>query len=373
MRKSRHQLLALGSVGCLLLLLALIVGRPAATSANRPLQISVASDSAVELSQGGSLGPAQRAPQAYTPIFDTVTNVTSYSAATAPHTYMGQAFNLASASPITAMQIELASLSATSYTNLEVRVQFWNTFNSATNPVFSSPAGPVYTFNLGPANLALNNVYDITLPFTTPIVLTGTNNHGVTINFRGNTGAGMADTTNLTTAIRGGAGSPAFAAGSVPLPAPAYGYYRNATGRTDFNFDSGDARSIGDNSAVLIILFTGAPDPPATATASVTTTPPTATLTATTTVTATATTTMTPTATLTTTATVTATVTGTPPTATVTVTPTTATPPTVTATAPTVTTTATVTTTPATATANPSATATAIVGPRRLYMPLIFH
>jgi hypothetical protein len=390
MHRSRRQLLALGSVGCLLLLLALIVGRPAATSATRSPQISVASDSvAATLSRGGSLGPARRAPQAYTPIFDSVTNVTSFSAATAPHTYMGQAFNLATASPITAMQIELASLAAVNYTNLEVRIQFWDTFNGSTNPVFSSPVGSVYTFNLGAGSLALNTLYDISVTFATPIILTGTNNHGVTINFRGDTGAGLADTTNLTTAIRGGTGAPAFAVGSVPLAGPAYGYYRNVTGRTDFNFDSGDSRSVGANSAVAFILFTGAPDPTATATATATL-PPTATVTTTATLTATATlptTTVTATATLpTTTVTATATLptttvtaTATLPTTTVTATATLPTT-TVTVTPPTTSPTTTVTGTPptttatvATATSSPFVTSTPMIGQHRLYMPLIIR
>jgi hypothetical protein len=379
MQRSRHQLLALGSVGCLLLLLALIVGRPAATSATRPLEIKVVSESAVEVSSGGSFGPAQRAPQAFTPIFDSRTNATVSFTSSTPRTYMGQPFNLASDSPITQMKAYMVSTAAVTYTAIEARVQFWDAFTSASSPIFSSPVGPVYTFSLGAGSLAANTFYELTLTFPSPIVLTGTNNHGVTINYRGNTGAGLQDTTNLTNAIRGGTGAPAFAVGSVPLPAPNYGYTRNASGRTDFNFDSTDLRSIGANSALVMILYTGAADPTATVTPTATIIP-TTTMTPTATLTSTAT--LTPTATLTSTATVTAT--ATLPTTTVTVTPTVTTPTTTvtaTATLATATTTATaatptmatVTTTPATATANPSTTATAIVGPRRLYMPLIIR
>ena len=352
MQRSRHQLLALGSVGCLLLLVALIVGRPAATSATRPVDIKVVTESAVAVSSAGRLGPAQRAPQALTPIFDTRTNAAVSFTNSTPRTYMGQPFNLASDSPITQMKVYMVSTAAVNYTDLEARVQFWDAF-PGTPSLFASPAGPIYAFNLGAGSLAANVFYELTLTFPSPIVLTGTDNHGVTINYRGDTGAGLQDTNNLTNAIRN---TVPFAVGSVPLPAPNYGYARNASTRTDFNFDSTDLRNIGANSALVLILYTGADDPTATVT-------PTATLMPTTTVT--------PTATLTTTATLTAT--ATLPTTTVTVTPTATIPATATAIVPTSTATATTTRTPATATSSPFVTSTPIVGPRRLYMPLIIR
>jgi hypothetical protein len=60
----------------------------------------------------------------------------------------------------------------------------------------------------------------------------------------------MADTDNLTTIY---ATAPPDCRGSNPS---SDGYWRNASGRTDFNFDSSDLRAItGGNSALPVQLY----------------------------------------------------------------------------------------------------------------------
>ena len=205
--------------------------------------------------------------RAQTVIMDTMTGA-SPSIPTATRTFIGDPFapaNVAPGGPLTIsmMDIVLVSASAATYQNLVLRVTFWDSYNGSAATVFSGPS-LLQTFSFGANTLAANSAYTLTgLTFTTPVTLNGGGPYGVTFNWQGDTGAGLANTDNLTTAIRTGS---AFAVGSIPLSAPNYGYYRNASGRTDFNFASTDSRQIGANSAAMFRLYTNAAPVPEPAT-----------------------------------------------------------------------------------------------------------
>ena len=217
-----------------------------------------------------------------------------------------------------------------SYNDVVARIQFWNTYNGNSTPVFSNAAGGLVTVDLGPITTAANNIYTINVTLNTPITLLGGpgTNWGFAQNFQGNTGSGLADTTDLTSLITSNTAG-TYAAGQITTgTSPVFGYYRNAGGETDFNFASTDARSLtglnGQGIGIIIVghVVGGGPTPTPTATPATTATP-----TATPTVAPTATPTVAPTATPTATPTVapTATPTATPtaaPTATPTPTPT---------------------------------------------------
>jgi PEP-CTERM motif len=141
-------------------------------------------------------------------------------------------------------------------TNISVNIQLYNTpafTASGSGAAFSNPIGGLRTFTAGAQTLAANTAYLFTLTFGTPISFTG-NQLGVAINWQGNTGSGLANTDNLSTAVR--IGAPAVGT------TPGY-YYRNASGQTNMNFLGSDARQIGADSSLAIRVFvsTLAPEP----------------------------------------------------------------------------------------------------------------
>ena len=171
--------------------------------------------------------------------------VLTYTGST-PRTYLGQAFDIADpgASPqVTSMNLVLVTSAAVNYPNTRIRVQFWDTYNGASSPVFAVPDGPVQTFVTGPFSSTGASAWIFTLNFPTPIPLTGLTGHGVSVNWQSDpTGtSSFADDPNLTAALR--------ATGSANISPGVNdnlgsGYYRNASGETDLNFQSGDARSL---------------------------------------------------------------------------------------------------------------------------------
>lgn len=216
--------------------------------------------------EAAPLGPsgerlAVRRPAAETLVVDFTSAITegNVTAAT-PRTYMGQAFNAANpggALKITRIELVMASLAAVNYTDIIVNVQLWDSYNAASTPVFAGPTGGVLSFSSGPFNAAADTLYFISLPLPVPVSLSSLTNKGIVVNYRGNTGSGYSSTDNLTSGLRGGA-APPYAIGSVPqLAAPEFGYYRNASGRTDFNFNSTDARALNGvvNNGLLIKIF----------------------------------------------------------------------------------------------------------------------
>jgi hypothetical protein len=168
---------------------------------------------------------------------------------------MGQAFSVADPGTtlsITSMRITMVAGAAMNLADSRLRVQFWDTFNPAatgTTQVFSN-SFPLETFSTGPINVTGATAFTFTLNFTTPIGLIGLTNHGLVVNWQsdaGGTGT-FIDDTLLTTALRTGTG------GTVPPPAltagsdlnPGGGYFRNASGQTDFNEQAGNARNIAN-------------------------------------------------------------------------------------------------------------------------------
>lgn len=199
----------------------------------------------------------------------------------AGNTFMGNALlldnsaSVTTARNITGLDAVFANNSgaALNLTGLRLRAQFWGDALAANDPnyfVGSSALGAPIVFNFpgitAATPFAINNntfqaVYNLNLG--TPIATQFTNFVGVTLNWQGATdatGTAFGDIAGLTTLVRGGSAAPAFASGSVLAGAPTYNYLRNASGRTDFNFNSGagnasDGRQIGNNSSLAVRVY----------------------------------------------------------------------------------------------------------------------
>jgi hypothetical protein len=173
-------------------------------------------------------------------IFDSFTGATSVSfTGSTPRTYMGMRFDLDDPGvdlDIVAADFYMVSATTANYTNIELNVAFWDTYNGAATPVFSDGSG-IQTFNLGSLNAVANNYYTLSVIFSTPIHLTGLTSRGIGVNYRGDTGGGLAVTTNLTSLLR-------FGTNPIAVGASPNGYYR-AGSRTDLNFLSTDFRTLG--------------------------------------------------------------------------------------------------------------------------------
>lgn len=183
-------------------------------------------------------------------LFDSITNDNGGFVTNAPHTFMGQALNLAdpgSGAPVqlTSMSVALASSTTTNYSDVQLNVQFWDNASDATagtTPAFSNPVGSPITFDLGALDAMANYVYQVNPPdfsSANPIILSSLNNVGITLNWEGDIGSGLQSTDNLSTDVFVGP----LTVGSDPL-AGGNGYYRNASGETDFNFLGSDYRTI---------------------------------------------------------------------------------------------------------------------------------
>ncbi len=200
-------------------------------------------------------GLAAGTASAQTTLIDTGTNATNFAIATTPHTYVGDAFTNNSLPAnttqfqVTGGTLYLASVTATTYVDIQARIQLWNTVNAAsTTAVFSNPL-PLLTVDFGGGTLAASSVYTLTFTLSSPITLTGGSgtNWGITINFQGSTATGtaVADTTNLTPAIVYNTNTTGYAAGTITTgTTPTFGYYRNVESQTNFNFIAGDQRQL---------------------------------------------------------------------------------------------------------------------------------
>ena len=198
------------------------------------------------------------AAQAGPLVFDTISGNPTLAVGGTPRTYMGQDFTAADPGGpllIERVVVLMGSLTTQNYANIRASVQLWDTFDL--NPVYATPAGAVQQFDLGPMSLLANFAYDVDLTFAAPIPLTGVANHGIAFNFKGDTGFGLADTNNLTAVVRYNA---PIAIGSNPSGT---GYWRNASGRTDFNFDFTDFRFFepGVSALAVQIYAAGVPEP----------------------------------------------------------------------------------------------------------------
>ena len=216
--------------------------------------------SAVALAVALTASAAIRA-SAQTTLIDTGANATNFAIATAPHTYVGDSFtNNALPANTTSFQVTggnvyLASTTATTYVDIQVRIQLWNTVTPAsTTAVFSNPAGAVQVIDFGGATLAASSVYTIPFTFVTAVPLTGGSgtNWGITINFQASTAAGtaVADNTNLSPALAYNTGTTGYAAGTITTgTSPSFGYYRNVESQTNFNFIANDQRTLSTTGA----------------------------------------------------------------------------------------------------------------------------
>jgi hypothetical protein len=185
-----------------------------------------------------------------------------------PRSVMGDPFDAADpGSPlkITRVELYLASTAHQTYSNgLCARIQFWNDFNIAASPVFSEPAGRVYELRVdGPVSLTPNVYMVISGALVPGAPLADLMGNVVVVNFQGDNGSGCADSDTLTALLRyveEPAEAP-IAVGAVPLAPPHLGYYRNASGRADLNFEPADLRWVaGTNSnAVAMRLYASAP------------------------------------------------------------------------------------------------------------------
>jgi len=196
--------------------------------------------------------------------YDGITGAALGFTGSTPRTYMGQGFEVAdpgTAPQITSMRVVLVTAAAVNYANTAIRVQFWDNYNSGASPVFSNAIGGPQVFTTGPLSNTGATAYTFTLNFASPIPLTGLTGHGVTVNWQSDAqGLGtFVDDTNLTTGLR--------TTGSANIPVgvnlnPGSGYYRNASGQTDFNFQSSDSRSLsGVTNGGLLFDLTLVPEP----------------------------------------------------------------------------------------------------------------
>ncbi len=185
-----------------------------------------------------------------------------------PRTVMGDPFDAADPGAplkITRVELYLASTADQSYSNgLCARIQFWNEFDAAASPVFSGATGRVYELRVdGPVTLTPNVYVMISGALVPGAPLADLTNNGVVVNFQGDNGSGCADADSLTALLRY-VDEPAqapVAVGAIPLTPPHLGYYRNAAGRADLNFEPTDLRWVtGTNSnAIAMRLYAATP------------------------------------------------------------------------------------------------------------------
>jgi PEP-CTERM motif len=216
-----------------------------------PASATVTDISAGFTAISSSIGTGAASAQPTASIYDAISDLTSATATgSTPHTYIGQAFNVTGAGgatpQVTSMKVGLFILGAQTYTDVQGRVQFWGTFDptaTGATSVFSNPVGGLLAFDLGPVTTTGNAALFINVSFPTPITLPGTTNLGFAVNYQTSSdGSPVADDTNVTAAMRA-------PTGTLPIPIGQNDtvggvFYRNASGRTDFDFNANDARSL---------------------------------------------------------------------------------------------------------------------------------
>lgn len=221
--------------------------------------LSVAASSAQSESASGPLAIGQRiqigAPGGTDPVVYDSTGGQFTTTTGVPRAYIGGAANITGAGPqvdITSIDVFMAATAAVTFTNVRARIQLWDTYAAAATPIYSAPAGVLITADTGPITTTANTVTTLTITLPAPLRLNSLTGKGFAVNFQGDTGAGLADDPNLTTplAINGAqaVGTSAVGGGN--------GFYRNASGRTDFNFVPGDLRTftgITDARAALVL------------------------------------------------------------------------------------------------------------------------
>jgi len=166
---------------------------------------------------------------------------------------------------LTGMDLVFAHIAGTAETfnSLNVNLRFYDSGQLGVDPVFTSPATGVLTFDALSAIKAadpgvINNTLDplsayfYHIDFATPISLADAKNIGIAINYQGDTGAGLMSSDNWSTALREGT---APTVGFSDFPAPKGGYLRDFTNpfpanptADDYNFAQTDGRNLQDAS-----------------------------------------------------------------------------------------------------------------------------
>lgn len=208
--------------------------------------------------QAGFVTVGAQTPSGSSVVYDSFTGASPTTTTGAPRTYEGGAFNMSGAGPqvdISSITVYMASPAGGTFTSFQARVQLWNTYTAASTPVFSTPAGATIVANVAGQTLAANTFLAITIPVSPAVRLNSLANKGIAVNFKGDSGAGLVDTDNLTGLLTvntpPAVGTSAIAGGS--------GFYRNASSRTDFNFIPTDLRNFAapTTDAKLAVILSG--------------------------------------------------------------------------------------------------------------------
>lgn len=190
-------------------------------------------------------------------VFDSFTSATGLTTTTGvPRTFMGGVFTSSGAGPqvdVTAIDVYPASTAAANYTNVRINIQLWNTYAAAGSPVFSSPASAVISADVGALAAAVNTFYPVTITLPTPVRLNSLANKGIAISYQVDTGSGLVVSDNMTSLLTY---EGSVSVGTYVLNG-GNGFFRNASGRTDYNFLSSDLRTFTgiDDAALGVILY----------------------------------------------------------------------------------------------------------------------
>ena len=199
-------------------------------------------------------------------VYDGIQGVATASATgSTPRTYVGQPFNIqdpGGGAPVAITQLVIRGFvsGAQSFTETRMRVQFWDTFDpgaTGTALIFSNPnAAGIQTQLTGPITTTGSASRTFTFDFSSsPIILNSLTNLGISANWQSFDGSGFVDNTNLTIGLRN-ASFPAMTVGTNL--APSNGFFRNASGLTDFNFQADDARTLtGVTTGGIVFSLTG--------------------------------------------------------------------------------------------------------------------
>ncbi len=194
-------------------------------------------------------------------VWDSFTNATglAFNSGT-PHTIMGQAFSLGSASGTTNIGVTggtayMLSTTATTYINIRLTVTFWGTASNATSgatAAFSNNLGSA-SFDLGALTTAVNNYYNIAFTLPSTVVMPAQTG-GVTFKYTADTGSGLVANDNLTPLLR--YGTNAVATGTPTAgTAGVFGWYQGASGQTDLTLAGSSFSTLGlSNQAVVFQL-----------------------------------------------------------------------------------------------------------------------
>lgn len=200
-------------------------------------------------------------------LFDSFTGATPTFTTSVPHTFMGMPVTLGSAGgtaniSVTGGTVYLFSTTTTNYTNIRLNLVVWGAASGATSgttSAFSNSLGS-FSFDFGPLNAVANSRYTYAFTLPSPVIMPSLAG-GITLNWQGDTGTGLASTDNLVSAIRH---TGAMAVGALSVgTAGTYGYYRNASGESDGNFLGSSFRTLATvtNQGLALQLF-GGPVPP---------------------------------------------------------------------------------------------------------------